>query len=100
MHKVPFIAVFWTMILAIPLTALALSGLAFVTENLTDIIGTVVAFGKASTVGGRGMLQVAAERWPEVAGMIVGQIVLMTILIFVRRERQEKEISVKKTTAQ
>jgi hypothetical protein len=43
-----------------------------------DISTTLVAFGQATTVGGRGWIVEFAERWPEVAGMIVGQIVILS----------------------
>jgi hypothetical protein len=85
MRKVQFVAVFWTMVLAIPLTALALSLAAYTTEHFTDIVASLVTFSQTTTVGARGWLLEISERWPEVAGMIVGQIVILTILIFARR---------------
>jgi hypothetical protein len=90
MRKVPLIAVFWTLLLAVPLTTLALSGLAYTTEHLTEILNAIVGFGKATTVGGRGLLQEIAQRWPEVAGMFVGQAVLMTILIFAHQAQKSE----------
>ena len=91
MRKVQFLAVFWTLVIAIPLTALALSLAAFLTDHLVDIGTTLVAFGQATTVGGRGWIVEFAERWPEVAGMIVGQIVILLILLLVRREKLAEE---------
>ena len=38
MRKVQFVAVFWTLFLAIPLTALALSMAAYLTEHLGEIL--------------------------------------------------------------
>lgn len=91
MRKVQFLAVFWTLVIAVPLTALGLSLAAYLTDHLVDIATTLVALGQATTVGGRGWLMEFSERWPEVAGMIVGQIVILLILLLVRREKMAEE---------
>ncbi len=91
MRKVQFLAVFWTLMIAVPLTALALSLAAYLTDHLVDIVATLVAFGQATTVGSRGWVMVFSERWPEVAGMIVGQVVILLILLLVRREKLAEE---------
>lgn len=91
MRKVQFLAVFWTLIIAVPLTALALSLAAYLTDHLVVITAALVTFGQATTVGSRGWAMVFSERWPEVAGMIVGQIVLLIILLLVRREKLAEE---------
>jgi len=91
MRKVQIVAVFWTMILAIPLTALALSLLAYTTENLTQISTSVVNFSRDVTAGGRGLVLEIAQRWPEVAGMIIGQIVILMILFVARRNGKVEE---------
>ena len=91
MRKVQFLAVFWTLVIAVPLTALALSLAAFLTDNLVNIVASLVAFGQATTVGGRGWIMEFSERWPEVAGMIVGQVVILIILLLVRREKLAEE---------
>jgi hypothetical protein len=85
MRKVQFLAVFWTLGIAIPLTALALMASAYLTENLGSIIYTIQAFSRDTTAGGRGWILEFAQRWPEVAGMIVGQLVILVILVLVRR---------------
>ena len=87
MRKVQFVAVFWTLFLAIPFTVLALSLLAYATEHLTEIATAIASFDLSTSVGGRGWNLEFSERWPEVAGMIVGQLVIMTILIFARRTK-------------
>lgn len=91
MRKVQFTAVFWTMILAIPLTAIALSLLAYTTENLTQISTSIANFSRDVTAGGRGLVLEIAQRWPEIAGMIIGQIVLLMILIFARQNGKVEE---------
>jgi hypothetical protein len=91
MRKVQFLAVFWTLIIAVPLTALALSLAAYLTDHLVDIATALVTLGQATTVGGRGWVMVFSERWPEVAGMIIGQVVILIILLLVRREKLAEE---------
>ena len=91
MRKVQFTAVFWTMVLAIPLTALALSILAYTTENLTQISTSIATFSRDVTAGGRGLVLEIAQRWPEVAGMIIGQIVILMILLFARQNGKADE---------
>jgi hypothetical protein len=44
-----------------------------------------VEFGRSITAGGRGIVAEAAERFPEVLGMVIGLIVMLTIYLFVRK---------------
>jgi len=85
MRKVQFTAVFWTMLLAVPLTVLALSLAAYLTEHLGDFYSAAALFSQTTTIGARGWLAELSERWPEAAGMIVGQAVILIILILARR---------------
>ena len=89
--KVQFLAVFWTLLIAAPLTALALFAAAYITENLSAFVGELIAFSQATTVGARGWLLEMSERWPEVAGMIVGQLVIMITLLLARRAKMNGE---------
>jgi hypothetical protein len=91
MRKVQFTAVLWTMILAIPLTALALSAVAYTTEHLTQISTAIARFSLATSAGGRGWVLEFAQRWPEVAGMIIGQLVILMILLIARKSSKEAE---------
>ena len=93
MRKVQVTAVFWTMLLAVPFTAFALSLAAYTTEHMSEMITWVASMSQATTVGGRGWLLVLSARWPEVVGMIVGQIIIMTILIFARQAGLAEEQS-------
>lgn len=86
MRKVQFTAVFWTLLLAIPLTALAISVTAYLTEHLVEIGALLLTISRETSISARGWIIESAERWPEVAGMIIGQLVIMTILIFARRK--------------
>lgn len=94
MRKVQFTAVFWTMVLAVPLTAIALSLLAYTTTHLTAIATAIANFSRETTAGGRGWVLEFSQRWPEVAGMIIGQLVIMTIYIFARQNNKKEEKSV------
>ena len=91
MRKVQFIAVFWTLALAIPFTALAISGAAYITDHLGAITNSIATFSRSTRVGGRGWVLEFAERWPEVAGMIIGQIVIFAILYFSRQANYAEE---------
>ena len=82
MRKVQITAVFWTLFLAVPFTALALSFAAYITENLGRILASLNEFSLATSASGKGLAIELSARWPEVAGMIIGQLVIMTILLF------------------
>ncbi len=85
MKKAQFLTVFWTLFLAVPLTALGISLAAYLTDNLGRILND--GLGAASTLGGLGWVAEFSARWPELAGMVVGQLVIMLILVLVRREK-------------
>lgn len=84
------------MILAIPLTAIALSLLAYTTENLTQISTSLVNLSRDISAGGRGILIEFAQRWPEIAGMFIGQAVLLTILLFARQANKSNQAAEEK----
>jgi hypothetical protein len=92
-RKVQITAVFWTLFLAVPFTALALSMAAYITENLGEILTSIDTFSRATSAGGKGLVIEMSERWPELAGMIIGQLVIMTILLFTWRSRQAENQS-------
>ena len=76
--KVQFLAVFWTLALAVPLTALALVGLAYFTDNLAEI---------ATWINWRGVALEGSARWPELAGMTAGQILILAMLLIAQRDK-------------
>jgi hypothetical protein len=88
MRKVQMTAVLWTLILAVPITALALSLLAYTTEHLTQITTALVSYSRDASIGGRGIVLEFAQRWPEIAGMIIGQVVLLTIFLVTRKSNK------------
>ena len=75
--KVQFLAVFWTLALAVPFTALALAGLAYFTDHMAEI---------ATWLNWRGVALEGAARWPELAGMIVGQTLILSMLLIAQRD--------------
>ncbi len=91
MKKVQFAASFWTLVLAIPFTILALLGVAYLTENLTQIANAIAKFSRDISVGGRGLILEFSARWPEIAGMVIGMIVILTIFLFAQNANKAEE---------
>jgi hypothetical protein len=91
MRKVQFFASFWTVLIAIPFTILALIGVAYLTENLTIIYRAISEFSRNITVGGRGLFIEFSARWPEIAGMVIGMIVILTILLFAQNANKVEQ---------
>ena len=83
--KAPFTAVFWTFSLAIPFTFIALAGIAYIDLHFSEITLAVLSFEQAVTAGGRGFVAEFAQRFPEILGMLIGMIVILTIYVFVRQ---------------
>ncbi len=92
MRKVQFFASFWTIALAIPFTVLALIGAAYLTENLTQIIRLISDFSRDISVGGRGLVLEFSARWPEIAGMVIGMIVILTIYLFAQNANKAEDV--------
>ncbi|OGO70100.1 MAG: hypothetical protein A2Z49_11240 [Chloroflexi bacterium RBG_19FT_COMBO_56_12] len=91
MRKVQFAATFWTLVIAIPFTALAVFATSAITENLEAILRALLSFSNTLSVSGRGLVIEFAARWPEVAGMVIGMAVILTILIFARGGKPAEE---------
>ena len=91
MRKVQSFATFWTLAIAIPFTVLALIGVAYLTENLTQIINAISKFSREISVGGRGLVLEFSARWPEIAGMVIGMIVILTIFLFAQSANKAEE---------
>jgi len=83
MRKVQFLAVLLTLALSVPCATVALLGLAYVADHMSEITNAVT-----SLLDWRGLAVEGASRWPEVAGMVVGQILIMSILLLIRRTRR------------
>jgi ubiquinone/menaquinone biosynthesis C-methylase UbiE len=91
MRKVQFYATFWTLVIAIPFVALALAGVAYITEHLTQIISAIAEFSRNISVGGRGLVLEFSARWPEIAGMVIGLIVILTIFLFAQSANKAED---------
>jgi Na+-transporting NADH:ubiquinone oxidoreductase subunit NqrB len=91
MRKVQLYASFWTIVIALPFTILALVGVAYLTEHLTQIIYSISKFSREVSVGGRGLVVEFSARWPEIAGMVIGMIVLLTIFLFAQSANKVEE---------
>jgi hypothetical protein len=86
--KAPFAAVFWTFGLAIPFTFIALAGVAYIDLHFSEITLAMMSFEQAVTAGGRGFVAEFAQRFPEVLGMLIGMIVILTIYLFSRQSAE------------
>lgn len=84
MRKVQFTAVFWTFALAIPFTIIALAGVAYVDLHFSEIAQAIAQFEAATSATGRGWVTELSGRAPELEGMLIGMIVILTIYLFVR----------------
>ncbi len=96
MRKVQLFATFWTLVIAIPFTVLALIGVAYLTEHLTQIINAITDFSRNISVGGRGIVLEFSARWPEIAGMVIGMIVILTIYLFAQGANKAEDHKVAK----
>lgn len=85
MRKAPFVAVFWTFALAIPLTIIALAGVAYADLYFSKIAQAIANFEAITSASGRGWLAELSSRAPELEGMLIGMIVMLTIYLFVRK---------------
>ena len=74
--------VLWTVILGIPFTALALATVALIDMAATFLLALSPATWQKLALEG-------SARWPELAGMVIGQAVILLILLLVRRSDRE-----------
>ena len=88
MRRIQMYATVWTLMLALPFTVIALVGTAYITNHLTDIATAV-----SSLVNWRGLAVEGSARWPEIAGMIVGQLLILSILLIARRNGRNEELA-------
>ena len=80
MGKVQYHAVgaVWTLARAIPAALLALALAAFLDLYVVELVNALIAALQAD------WQTFASTRWPEVAGMVIGQLLLMAILLIGR----------------
>lgn len=80
MRKVLYVGIIWTLLLAVPFTALAIVASAQVSLHLTAIATWIAGLAGATTGIGRIWILELAERWPEAAGMVAGMLVILATL--------------------
>lgn len=88
MRKVQVYATVWTLVLAVPFTVMALVGTAYITNHLGDI-----ATALSQLANWRGLAVEGSARWPEIAGMIIGQLLILSILLISRRNGSTEELA-------
>ena len=94
MRRAQFLAVFWTLVIAIPVTALALTATAYLTDNLIEISTTITSLIQNTFEKGRDFILEA-----EIVGAIAGQLLILAILVIalLTSEKDEtKKIEAKK----
>jgi hypothetical protein len=87
MRKIQFWAVFWTLVIAIPLTILALIASAYLTDHLVEIVASILSIDMLTLAQyGDLILEI------EVIGMVLGvAIIIAVILITLQPENGEQE---------
>jgi hypothetical protein len=86
MRKIQVYATFWTMMLAVPFTVIGLVGAAYLANHLADITNAVTTL-----LNWRGIAIEGSSRWPELVGMVLGQMLILTILLITRRSGKSEE---------
>jgi hypothetical protein len=79
MRKPQFIATTVTLGLAIPFAFLAILGTGWVTDHLPSVVRAV------RLIRWQSLAAETSARWPEVAGMVVGQLLIVALFLLVRR---------------
>lgn len=84
MRKAQFIAVIVTLALAIPFIALALIETVYLIDYARSIGGAMTGVIEWHSVALEG-----STHWPELAGMIIGQLLILSVLLILRRRKPE-----------
>ena len=92
MRKVSFVAVFWTFALAIPFTIIAIAGVAYIDTHFSTIAQAIARFSATTSATGRGWLMEFSARAPELVGMVVGLVVMLTIYLFSQRPTKTADV--------
>jgi ABC-type Fe3+ transport system permease subunit len=89
MRKEIIIGILYTLALAIPFTALAMGILIFFNDLLPDMMRSI----NLPNIDWRGLTVEGSSRWPEIAGMIIGQLVILALIPISRRLSQMRQRS-------
>jgi hypothetical protein len=88
MRKVQGFAVIYTLVLALPFTVMAVLALIYLTDYTAGPGGAITGVVNWDQVALEG-----SARWPELAGMVVGQLVILSILLIARRDKHHDDDS-------
>lgn len=80
MRKRNLLIVIWTLALAIPFTALALFTSVLFIDHLDEFTQAL------ANIDWQSLRLEASARWPELAGMFIGQIIIFVLIVMLRRE--------------
>ncbi len=84
MRKVELSTILLTLALAIPFIALALIEVVYLTDyarSIGSVMSGVIEWRKVALEG--------SARWPELGGMIIGQLLILSMLLVVRRQKPD-----------
>jgi hypothetical protein len=84
MRKLQMMMIIATLALAIPFVALALLEIVYFIDYAQSIGGAITGLVDWASVAEEG-----AARWPELAGMIIGQLFILSMLLIVRRRKPD-----------
>jgi uncharacterized membrane protein len=87
MRKIQFWVIVWTIVIAIPITILALIASAYLTDHLVEAIGSIANIDLFTLAGYRDLILEV-----EVIGMILSVAIIITAIhIILQPENDEKE---------
>lgn len=87
MRKIQFWVIFWTMVIAIPITVLMLIGSAYLTDHLVEIAGSIADIDFFTLARYRDLILEI-----EAIGMILGVVIIIAMIVFSKKpENGEKE---------
>ena len=76
MRKVQFWAVFWTIIISIPFTILALIAAAYLTDHLAEIAQSIISIDYFTLANSRDLILEI-----ELIGMILGVVIIIAVIL-------------------
>jgi hypothetical protein len=86
MRKLHWFAVIYTLLLALPCTILAVSVLIYLTDytiGLGGLLTSIINWNRLAVEG--------SARWPELAGMVAGQLLILGVLLIARHDRHRSD---------
>jgi hypothetical protein len=81
------LATIWTVTLAVPFTLLGIGTLVFLTDHLPELTQLVQRVG----IRPFSLALEFSARWPEVAAMVIGQLVILMVFLATRSRGRPRE---------